>query len=80
MNMNRTDPVLARREAWHQSTLETLLDGCSWQYFLTYVLNIPASTKPASASGIAYHAALEAHEKARATGTGSKCQAQENAV
>ena len=69
MSIDRTDPVLSRREAWHQSTLETLLDGCSWQYFLTYVLNVPGRTKPASASGIAYHAALETHEKARATGT-----------
>lgn len=68
MSIDRSDPVLSRREAWHQSTLETLLDGCSWQYFLTYVLNIPGRTKPASVSGIAYHAAIEAHEHARIAG------------
>lgn len=68
MSIDRTDPVLSRREAWHQSTLETLLDGCSWQYFLTYVLNIPGRDKPAAVSGIAYHAAIEAYERARAAG------------
>lgn len=68
MTIDRTDPVLSRREAWHQSTLETLLDGCSWQYFLTYVLNIQGRVKPASVSGVAYHAAIEAHERARAAG------------
>jgi hypothetical protein len=68
VSIDRTDPVLSRRDAWHQSTLETLLDGCSWQYFLTYELNVPGRTKPASVSGIAYHAAIEAHEKGRASG------------
>lgn len=69
MTIDRTDPVLSRRDAWHQSTLETLLDGCSWQYFLTYVLNIPGKTKPASVTGVAYHAAIEAYERGRINGT-----------
>jgi hypothetical protein len=68
MSVDRNDAVLARKDAWHQSTLETLLDGCSWQYFLSYVLNIQGKVKPASVSGIAYHAAIEAHERARMIG------------
>jgi len=66
--VDRTDPVESRSKAWHQSTLERLLDGCSWQYFLQYVLGLEAEQKPSAAVGIAFHAALEAHEKARMTG------------
>lgn len=65
---DRTDPVLARKEAWHQSTLSTLLDGCSWQYFLTYELNLPTGAKPAAVVGIAHHSAIELHENARLAG------------
>jgi hypothetical protein len=68
MTIDRTDPVLSRRDAWHQSTLETLLDGCSWQYFLTYVLNLPAASKPASVSGVAVHSAIEQYERNRQAG------------
>jgi len=68
MTVDRTNPIIARKDAWHQSTLETLLDGCSWQYFLSYVLNVEGRVKPASVSGIAYHAAIEAHERARLAG------------
>ena len=68
MTAPQSEAVLSRRGAWHQSTLETLLDGCSWQYFLTYVLGIESAPKPASVAGVAYHSAIEAYEKARATG------------
>ena len=66
--VDRTDPVLSRAEAWHQSTLETLLDGCSWQYFLTYIAQAEAAPKASSTAGIAYHLAIEMHEKARLAG------------
>jgi hypothetical protein len=68
MTAPQSEAILARQGAWHQSTLETLLDGCSWQYFLTYVLGIEGAKKPASISGSGYHAAIEAYEKARAVG------------
>ena len=66
--VDRTDPVLSRASAWHQSTLETLLDGCSWQYFLTYVAQAEAAPKASSTAGIAYHLAIEMHERARQDG------------
>ena len=67
-DIDRTDPVESRATAWHQSTLETLLDGCSWQYFLTYVAKAEAAPKASSTAGIAYHLAIEMHEKARQGG------------
>lgn len=51
-----------RSDAWHQSTLSSLLDGCSWQYFLEYVLKLEAPSKAASLAGSSYHAAVEQHE------------------
>jgi hypothetical protein len=56
-----------RSDAWHQSTLSSLLDGCSWQYFLEYVLKLEAPSKAASVAGSAYHAAVEQHELHRGT-------------
>jgi len=67
--VDRTDPVQARKNAWHQSTLSTLLDGCSWQYFLQYQLDIETPPKPASVVGVSFHSAVELHERARAGGT-----------
>jgi hypothetical protein len=65
MTAPQDQAVSSRRGAWHQSTLETLLDGCSWQYFLTYELGIPTAAKDASVSGVAVHSAIEAYEIAR---------------
>lgn len=65
---DRSDDAGSRANAWHQSTLETLLDGCSWQYYLTYVARVEGGEKKSANSGTAYHAALEEHEKARMTG------------
>ena len=58
----------ARQGRWHQSTLSTLLDGCSWQYFLTYIAGVDQGLKPLAAVGTAYHAAVELSELARKQG------------
>jgi hypothetical protein len=63
-----SEAVSSRRNRWHQSTLSTLLDGCSWQYFLTYVLEIEGGVKPHAAVGTAFHSAVELHEKGRMEG------------
>ena len=63
-----SEAVTSRRNRWHQSTLSTLLDGCSWQYFLTYVLEIEQGVKPFAAVGTAFHSAVELHEKERMLG------------
>jgi hypothetical protein len=60
--------VSSRRNRWHQSTLSSLLDGCSWQYFLTYVAGVDQGLKPHAAVGTAYHSAIEAAERARMEG------------
>jgi hypothetical protein len=62
------NPVEARAGAWHQSTLETLLDGCSWQYYLQYVAQVESGEKDSTAVGTAVHAAFELHEGARLAG------------
>ena len=62
------DPIESRRGAWHQSTLESLLDGCSWQYYLTYVLGLPAPSGAASVAGTGYHKAIELYERGRMDG------------
>jgi hypothetical protein len=68
MSIDREDAVQSRSGAWHQSKLETLLDGCSWQYFLQYELDVPSEDKPSALIGVAYHGALELHENARMSG------------
>lgn len=60
-------PEQDRKGAWHQSTLENLLDGCSWQYYLEYVRGLP-SGKASTVSGSAFHAGVELHEQARLEG------------
>lgn len=65
MAVEQSESVNARKTRWHQSTLSNLLDGCSWQYFLTYVLELDQGKKPHAAIGTAYHAAVELHEKRR---------------
>ena len=62
MTAIQSDSVNARKTRWHQSTLSNLLDGCSWQYFLTYVLEMDQGVKPYAAVGIAFHSVVEMHE------------------
>ena len=65
MAVDNSEAVSARSMRWHQSTLSTLLDGCSWQYFLTYILELPQGDKPYAIVGTAFHTAVERHELAR---------------
>ena len=65
MTAEQSESVNARKTRWHQSTLSTLLDGCSWQYFLTYVLEMDQGPKPFAAVGTAFHSAVELHERNR---------------
>lgn len=62
------EQVAARQGRWHQSTISAILDGCSWQYFLTYVVGMDPGLKPHAAVGTAYHAAVELSELARKQG------------
>lgn len=65
MASTQDEAVTSRSKRWHQSTLSNLLDGCSWQYFLTYVLELPQGTKPYAVVGTAFHTAVELHERNR---------------
>ena len=65
MTAEQSESVSARKNRWHQSTLSSLLDGCSWQYFLTYVLDLPQGFKPFALVGSSFHNAVEFHEKRR---------------
>jgi hypothetical protein len=62
MTAIQSESVNARKTRWHQSTLSSLLDGCSWQYFLTYVLEQDQGLKPYATVGTAFHSAVELHE------------------
>ena len=62
MAAEQSESVNVRKTRWHQSTLSNLLDGCSWQYFLTYVLEMDQGLKPYAEVGTAYHSAIELHE------------------
>jgi len=65
MAVPNNEAVSSRKNRWHQSTLSNLLDGCSWQYFLTYVLGLDQGIKPYAVTGTAYHTAIELHENNR---------------
>ena len=65
MASTQDEAVISRSKRWHQSTLSNLLDGCSWQYFLTYILELPQGTKPYAVVGTAFHTAVELHERNR---------------
>jgi RecB family exonuclease len=65
MTAPQSQAVSARANRWHQSTLSNLLDGCSWQYFLTYIVGLSTGKKPHAAIGTAYHSAIELHENNR---------------
>ena len=68
MTADKNESVNARKYRWHQSTLSSLLDGCSWQYFLTYVLELEQGLKPYASVGTAFHSAVELHELNRKEG------------
>lgn len=52
-------------QAWSKSSMSTLLDGCSWQWYLNKVEGLPGLDTPANIVGTTVHAALEQHERAR---------------
>lgn len=64
----KEDQVGSRKGAHHQSSLETILDGCSWQYYLGNVLEVPQPEKPHSLVGTSFHSAIEHHEVSRLNG------------
>lgn len=64
----KEDQVGSRKGAHHQSSLETILDGCSWQYYLGNVVEVPQPEKPYSLVGTSFHSAIERHEVARLEG------------
>lgn len=68
MAAEQSESVNARKYRWHQSTLSSLLDGCSWQYFLTYILEQDQGLKPYAEVGTAFHTAIEHHELRRKDG------------
>jgi hypothetical protein len=68
MTAERDEAVTSREGAHHQSSIETILDGCSWQYYLNNIKKIPTPPKPHSLMGTAYHSAIEAHELSRMYG------------
>jgi len=72
------DAVSSRSKRWHQSTLSTLLDGCSWQYFLTYVLGLDQGVKPYAVVGTAFHTAVELHEINRMENKETSLEEMEN--
>lgn len=51
--------------AWSKSGLDSLVNGCSWQVYLSKVVGLDDPGSPATLAGTAYHAALELHERAR---------------
>lgn len=68
MTAERDEAVTSRQGAHHQSSLETILDGCSWQYYLGYIKEVPQPPKPHATVGTAFHSAIEEHEIARMKG------------
>jgi hypothetical protein len=68
MTAERSLAVSSRSGAHHQSSIETILDGCSWQYYLANVRNIPTNPKPHALIGTNFHSAIEIHEVARMNG------------
>ena len=68
MTAIKSEAVTSRAGAHHQSSIETILDGCSWQYYLNNVLNVPTPPRPYSLIGTSFHSAIELHEIARMEG------------
>lgn len=46
-------------DGWRKSTLKSLLEGCSWQYALEQIYNMPSHGSPYTALGTGFHAAVE---------------------
>ena len=69
MTAEQDEAVSSRKGAHHQSSIETLLDGCSWQYYLANELEIPTKPKPHALVGTNFHSAIELHENARMSGS-----------
>lgn len=65
MTSNQNEAVTSRAGALHQSTITSLLEGCSMQWALVNLLGEPDPAKPASSAGTAFHTAVERHEEAR---------------
>lgn len=57
----------SRAVRWHQSGLEQIL-GCPRQWFLEHVVRVESPAKLSTVAGTSYHAAVEAHERARMAG------------
>lgn len=74
MTAIKSESVSARKYRWHQSTLSSLLDGCSWQYFLTYIIGLDTGLKPHAEVGTAFHSAIELHELNRKDGIETSLQ------
>ena len=68
MTAIKEEAVTSRAGAHHQSSIETLLDGCSWQYYLANIRNIPTKPKPHALVGTSFHDAVELHEVSRMDG------------
>lgn len=60
-----SEAVSSRKNRWHQSTLESLIDGCAFQYFLIYEEGLDPGPKPFAAVGTAYHSVIEHRERCR---------------
>ena len=54
-------------ERWRKSTLKALLEGCSWQYALEKIYNMPSHGSPYTALGTGFHAGIEGWEKSGRT-------------
>lgn len=65
MTATRAEAVTSRAGALHQSTIDSITEGCSWQWGLTNILGLYDPPKPASEAGTAVHAGIEAHELER---------------
>lgn len=50
---------------WSKSGLGSILDGCSWAWYLEKVVKLATYGSPATLAGTGYHAALEHHERTR---------------
>jgi hypothetical protein len=68
MTAESNEAVTSRQGAHHQSSLETILDGCSWQYYLGYIKEVPQPPKPHALVGTSFHSSVEVHEIARMKG------------
>jgi hypothetical protein len=52
-------------DAWSKSSLNSLLDGCSWQWALRKVYKLDDHGSPATAMGTGYHKAIEEWENSQ---------------